>query len=65
MFLADVVGPSGVQDDQLRDPSDQSVLLPLRSGAADHLITGDKDLLVLAGRYPILTPSRFRARHGR
>jgi len=28
MFLADVVGPSGVRDDQLRDPSDQSVLLP-------------------------------------
>ena len=26
---------------------------------ADHLITGDKDLLALAGRYPIVTPAGF------
>jgi len=33
-------------------------------GGADHLITGDKDLLALAGRYPIVTPARFSAAHG-
>ncbi|NWG29888.1 MAG: putative toxin-antitoxin system toxin component, PIN family [Rhodocyclaceae bacterium] len=28
------------------------------------LITGDKDLLALADRYPIVTPAQFWARHG-
>ena len=31
---------------------------------ADYLITGDKDLLALAGRYPIVTPAGFWAAHG-
>jgi len=31
---------------------------------ADYLITGDKDLLALGGRYPILTPAEFWERHG-
>ncbi|HRO87889.1 MAG TPA: hypothetical protein PK361_07455 [Chiayiivirga sp.] len=63
MFLADVVEPSRAQ--AAARPERPVRVAALRSGAADHLITRDKDLLVLAGRYPILTPSRFRARHGR
>ena len=31
---------------------------------AEYLITGDKDLLALAGHYPIVTPAEFWARHG-
>jgi putative PIN family toxin of toxin-antitoxin system len=64
MFLADVVEPDGEQDPTLRDPADQQVLGTLRASRADYLITGDKDLLVLARRYPIVTPATFWARHG-
>lgn len=31
---------------------------------AQYLITGDKDLLALSGRYPIIRPADFWARHG-
>jgi putative PIN family toxin of toxin-antitoxin system len=64
MFLADVVEPDADQDPTLRDPADQQVLGTLRASRADYLITGDKDLLVLAGKYPIVTPATFWARHG-
>ena len=64
MFLADVVEPSDTQDLHLRDPSDQPVLTTLLASTADYLVTVDKDLLVLADRYPILTPAQFWARHG-
>lgn len=64
MFLADVVEPKGQPDGDLRDPADQPVLLTLLSAKADYLVTGDKDLLVLSSRYPIVTPVQFWARHG-
>ncbi len=64
MFLADVVEPAGVPDASLRDPADQTVLLTLLASKADCLITGDKDWLALAGRYPVVTPADFWARHG-
>ena len=64
MFLADVVEPSGAQDERLRDPNDRPVLLTLLAGRADYLITGDKDLLALADRHPILAPADFWSRHG-
>ncbi len=64
MFLADVVEPEGVPDAKLRDPADQPVLLTLVAAKADYLVTGDKDLLALADRYPIVTPAEFWARHG-
>lgn len=64
MFLADIVEPAGAQDDQLRDRTDQPVLRTLLAGNANYLITGDKDLLVLARRYPIVTPAEFWMRHG-
>lgn len=64
MFLADIVEPAGAQDDQLRDRADQPVLRTLLAGDANYLITGDKDLLVLTPRYPIVTPAEFWMRHG-
>jgi putative PIN family toxin of toxin-antitoxin system len=64
MFLADIVEPDAEQDSSLRDPADQPVLATLRASKADYLITGDKDLLALADKYPIVTPSTFWARHG-
>lgn len=64
MFLADVVDPDASSDAALRDPADQPVLATLRAAQANYLITGDKDLLALAERYPIVAPAQFWARHG-
>lgn len=65
---AEVIEPaSGAQPD-LRDTDDQPVLATLlaalKTSGADYLITGDKDLLALADRYPIVTPAKFWATHG-
>jgi uncharacterized protein len=64
MFLADVIEPDAAQEPTLRDPGDQQVLATLRASSADYLITGDKDLLALSSKYPIVTPATFWARHG-
>jgi putative PIN family toxin of toxin-antitoxin system len=64
MFLADVVEPGAEQDPNLRDPADQLVLATLKAAQARYLITGDKDLLVLAEQYPVVSPADFWARHG-
>lgn len=65
LFLADSVDIGTVPPDpRLRDAADQPILATLRASQADYLITGDKDLLVLADAYPIVTPAGFWARHG-
>ncbi|MBT9332246.1 putative toxin-antitoxin system toxin component, PIN family [Paracidobacterium acidisoli] len=64
IFLADIVEPDASQEAALRDPADQQILGTLQAARADYLITGDKDLLVLADRYPIVTPATFWSRHG-
>jgi uncharacterized protein len=64
MFLADIVDPDGGRDASLRDPADQQVLGTFLASKADYLITGDKDLLALAEKYPIVTPGMFWERHG-
>lgn len=67
MFLADMVEPdaeAAANEKELRDPNDRQILGTLLAGRADYLITGDKDLLVLGGRYPIVTPAQFLAKHG-
>jgi uncharacterized protein len=71
LFLADIVEPSSQEDEpssqedaSLRDPNDQAVLATLQASKATYLITGDKDLLALADRYPIVTPAEFWERHG-
>jgi predicted nucleic acid-binding protein len=47
----------------LRDPNDVPILAMLIAGSADCLVSGDKDLLAVADRYPILTPAEFCSRH--
>ena len=64
MFLADVIEPDAQQDADLRDVADQQVLATLRASEANYLITGDKDLLALIKKYPIVTLAIFWARHG-
>lgn len=64
MFLADVIEPDAQLDADLRDVADQQVLATLRASQADYLITGDRDLLALQEKYPIVTPAIFWARHG-
>lgn len=63
MLMAEVVAPVASQDRKLRDDTDQQVLGTLCAAEADYLITGDKDLLALADRYPIVTPAVFWERH--
>jgi len=64
IFMAEIVEPSGKMEKALRDRKDAPVLGTLHAAQADYLITGDKDLLVLAGRYPIVTSAAFWERHG-
>jgi putative PIN family toxin of toxin-antitoxin system len=64
MFSAEMVEPSSERDETLRDEADQPILGTLRAAKADYLITGDKDLLALSERYPIVTPAAFWAKHG-
>jgi uncharacterized protein len=64
MFLADVIAPDAQQHADLRDVADQQVLATLRASQVDYLITGDRDLLALEEKYPIVTPAIFWARHG-
>lgn len=65
---AEIIEPSAEQDAALRDANDQPVLgtlLAAQAGeGANYLMTGDKDLLALAGRYAIVTPAAFWAAHG-
>jgi len=63
LFLAEIVEPGGEVDESLRDRADGPVLQTLLAAKADYLITGDKDLLALADRYPIVTPAEFWSRH--
>ena len=64
LYQAAIIEPDSEIEPALRNPADQQILGTLRASQADYLITGDKDLLALADRYPILTPAAFWARHG-
>ena len=46
----------------IRDPNDVPILATLLSSGANWLVTGDDDLLALAGSYPILKPAAFVTR---
>lgn len=65
---AAVIEPEPTSDPELRDANDLPVLgtllAALAAGSADYLITGDKDLLALAERFPVMTPAAFWERHG-
>ncbi len=64
----DLVEPSPAHERELRDENDLPVLGTLLAATkicgANYLISGDKDLLILADRYPIISPADFWARHG-
>lgn len=64
---AEIVEPLSSDEPDLRDPGDQPVLgtllAALATSGADYLITGDKDLLVLAKDHPIVTPAGFWKAH--
>jgi putative PIN family toxin of toxin-antitoxin system len=45
-----------------RDPADEMVLATFLAAHADWLVSGDKDLLVLADQFPIHSPAAFVAR---
>ena len=64
---AELVAPMPCAESDLRDANDLPVLgtflAARQTSGAHYLITGDKDLLVLAGRYPIVAPAEFWVRH--
>lgn len=60
----ELVDPSPVADERLRDLTDRPVLGTLIAARADYLVTGDKNLLALADHYPIVSPAAFWDRHG-
>ena len=62
LFLAHVVDPIEPDEENLRDSSDAPILGALLASEADWLITGDKDLLALAHKYPIIAPAEFWSR---
>lgn len=62
-FMADVIDHPGVVVHVPGDKDDDVILATLLVGKADWLVTGDAALLALAGRYPIVTPATFVARH--
>ena len=51
------------QGSGLRDPDDAPILATFLASGADCLVTGDKDLLVLAGPWAIVSPADFCARY--
>jgi putative PIN family toxin of toxin-antitoxin system len=65
---AEIIFPAAGPEPDLRDPADHPILGTLLAGLTsakvDYLITGDKDLLALSGRYPIIAPADFWAAHG-
>lgn len=64
---AEIVEPLSDQEPNLRDADDRPVLgtllAALQTSKANYLVTGDKDLLALAERHPIVTPAEFWTTH--
>ena len=68
LVLADIVEPNetaraAAATAGLRDPADVPILAACLAAPPDYLVTGDKDLLALADRYPIVTLAQFCERH--
>lgn len=60
----EIVTPADLPETAVRDAGDVPVLGTLVASQANYLITGDKDLLALAERYPVVTPAEFWRKHG-
>lgn len=65
---AEIVDPLPNHEPELRDENDQPILGTLlaaqRAQGVDYLVTGDKDLLAMGDRFPIVTPAQFWSTHG-
>jgi uncharacterized protein len=65
---AEVVEPAAVLNDECRDVDDLPILgtliAALERDQAECLVTGDKDLLELSERYPIMSVAQFCDRFG-
>ena len=62
---AELVEPLEISEVAIRDAADRPILGTLLASKADYLITGDKDLISLAEKYPtIITPAEFWRKHG-
>lgn len=65
---AEIVQPLPIHEPELRDMNDQPILGTLLAAqhaqGADYLVTGDKDLLTMGDRFPIVTPAQFWLTHG-
>ena len=65
---AEVVEPAAVLNDECRDVDDLPILgtliAALEREQAECLVTGDKDLLELSERYPIMSVAQFCERYG-
>lgn len=65
---AEIVVPLPCHEPELPDKNDQPVLGTLLAAqhaqGVDYLVTGDKYLLVMGGRFPIVTPAQFWSTHG-
>ena len=59
---ADVVDLHSALVEVPRDPQDTLILATLVVSGADVLVTGDRDLLELRGKYPIEMPTEFARR---
>lgn len=58
----DVVNLHALSVQVPRDPKDMPILATLIVSDADILVTGDRDLLDMRGKYPIQTPAEFARR---
>lgn len=61
-FEAEIVNITGIAADVPNDPNDAPILATFIASKADCLVSGDDDLLRLAGQYPILSPGEFISR---
>jgi len=61
-FEAEVVALGSMPASVPGDADDDMVLATLLASGADFLVTGDRDLLALAGQYPIAMPADFARR---
>ncbi|MFO8071236.1 MAG: putative toxin-antitoxin system toxin component, PIN family [Polyangia bacterium] len=60
----EIVDPIDLPGDAVRDARDVPVLGTLLAAGADYLVTGDRDLLALGERHPVITPAELWQRHG-
>ncbi len=65
---AELVEIAEIHEKLLRDTDDLPVLATLLEALtvanAHYLVSGDKDLLAFAERYPVISPADFWSRHG-